>query len=197
MRKAKINPEFFKARRKRLAQLIPNCALIVPAWPEYYRNADTEHAYRPESNLYYLTGFEEPESCLVFRPGKTPETVMFVRTKNVERETWDCFRFGVEGAKDAFGFDQTYAIEDFNKIAPELMRGCERLYYKMFRNKAFDERFAQAVTDISGWRPKFGLGTPPIEDAYALIGESRIRKTAEEAEAMRLAASISAASSSP
>ena len=105
---------------------------------------------------------------------------MFVRKKNVERETWDGFRFGVEGAKDAFGFDQTYPIDDFDKIAPELMRGCERLYYKMFRNKHFDKLFSQAVTDMYGWRPKFGLGTPPIEDAYTLVGELRIRKTEEE-----------------
>src|SRR5262245_1291651 len=103
MRKARINIEFFKNRRGKLAQLIPGCAVVLPAWPEYIRNADAHHGYRVESNLYYLTGFEEPESCLVFRPGKTPETILFVRKKNVERETWDGFRFGLEGAKEIFG----------------------------------------------------------------------------------------------
>ena len=109
MRKARINVEYFKARRARLAQLIPGCAVVLPAWPEYIRNADSHHNYRVESSLYYLTGFEEPESVLVFRPGKNPETVMFVRKKDVARETWDGFRFGVDGAKDTFKLDQTYA----------------------------------------------------------------------------------------
>src|SRR6185503_13272628 len=112
MRKARMNVEYFKARRRRLAQLIPNCTLILPAWPEYIRNADGHHNYRVESNIFYLTGFEEPESILVFRPGRTPETVMFVRPKNVERETWDGFRFGVDGAREVFGFDQTYTYQD-------------------------------------------------------------------------------------
>ena len=192
MRKPKMNVEFYKARRRRLAQLIPNCVLILPAWPEYYRNADSTHAYRPESNLYYLTGFEEPESCLVFRPGKTPETVMFVRKKNVERETWDGFRFGLEGAKDVFGYDAVYAIEDFEKMASDMIRGCERIYYTQFRNPAFDERFSRVMMGVNGWRPKQGLGLPPIEDAYSVVSELRIRKTEEEAEAMRRAASISA-----
>ncbi len=193
MRKPKLSNEIFKARRRRLAQLIPNCALILPAWPEYYRNADTEHAYRPESNLYYLTGFEEAESCLVFRPGKTPETVMFVRQKNVERETWDGFRYGVQGAKDAYGYDATYAIEEFERIAPDLIKDSERVYYTMFRNKDFDKHFGNVMmASIGGWRPKFGAGLKPIEDANSLIGELRIRKTDEEAEAMRRAAQISA-----
>ena len=192
MRKPKLNIEHYQARRQRLAQLIPNCAMVLPAWPEYYRNADTEHAYRAESNLYYLTGFEEPEACLIFRPGKTPETVVFVRPKNVERETWDGFRFGIEGAKEVFGFDQTHSIHEIEALAPDLLRGCERVYYTMFRNRAFDEKFGRIMMGMNGWRAKFGVGLPPVEDAHSVIGELRIRKTEEEAEAMRRAASISA-----
>jgi Xaa-Pro aminopeptidase len=188
-----MNVEVYKARRRRAAQLIPGCALVLPSWPEYYRNADTEHNYRAESNLYYLTGFEEPESCLIFRPGKTPETVMFVREKNIERETWDGFRFGVQGAKDTFGYDQTYPISEFEKVAPELLRDCERVYYTMFRNKEFDERFSRAMmAAIGGWRPRFGAGNLPIDDANSLVGELRMRKSEEEVEAMRRAAVISA-----
>ncbi len=192
MRKARINVEIFKSRRHRLAQLMPNCAMVLPAWPEYIRNADSHHNYRVESNLFYLTGFEEPEACLVFRPGKNPETVMFVRTKNPERETWDGFRFGVDGARDVFQFDQTYAYSDFEKLAPELLRGMDRIYYTMFRNKEFDEIFGRVMITINGWRPRYGLGMAPIEDAYAAVGEMRIRKTEEEAEMMRQAGQISA-----
>lgn len=192
MRKAPINPEFFKNRRKRLAQLVPGSAVVLPSWPEYYRNADGHFNYRAESNLYYLTGFEEPECCLVLLPGKNPESVMFVREKNVERETWDGFRFGVEGAKEAFGFDATYPISDLEKMLPQLLRGSDKVYYTMFRNKEFDEVFGRGVSAINGWRSRFGLGLPPICDAHALIGELRIQKHEEEIEAMRLAGSISA-----
>lgn len=192
MRSALIDPKYFAQRRRRLSQLIPNCALILPAWPEQYRNADSHFNYRVESNLYYLTGFDEPEAVLVFRPGKTPETTVFVREKNLERETWDGFRFGVEGARETFGFDQTHAIGDFDKLAPELLRGCERIYYSLFRNKHFDEIFGRALMNLYGWRPRYGLGLPPIEDANPLLGELRMRKTEEERAAMRTAGRITA-----
>ena len=45
---------------------------------------------------------------------------MFVRPKNVERETWEGFRYGVDGAKQEFGFDAVYSIDDFEKEAPKL-----------------------------------------------------------------------------
>jgi Xaa-Pro aminopeptidase len=192
MRKPMLNVEFFKARRRRVSQLIPNCALVLPAWPEYYRNADNHHVYRAESSLYYLTGFDEQESCLILRPGKTPESVLFVRRKNPERETWDGFRFGVEAAKDVFGMDHVYAIDEFDKVAPELLRGCERVYYSLFRNHEFDATFGRAMINIYGYRPRFGLGLPPIEDANSLLGELRIRKTDEEMEILRQASSITA-----
>ena len=47
---------------------------------------------------------------------------MFVREKNVERETWDGFRFGLEGAREQFAFDQTFSIGKFESMAPELLK---------------------------------------------------------------------------
>jgi Xaa-Pro aminopeptidase len=117
---------------------------------------------------------------------------MFVRPKNVERETWDGFRFGLDGAKEVYGFDQTYDIHDFEKMAPELIRGSERVYYSMFRNKEFDEIFGRVMMAVHGWRPRLGQGLLPIEDSTPLIGEMRIRKSEEEIESIRRACVISA-----
>ena len=86
MRKSTENPEIFKRRRKKIVQKLNGAALIIAAHPEQIRNDDVQHFYRQDSNMYYVTGFEEPESFVLIRPGLTPETVMFVREKNVERE---------------------------------------------------------------------------------------------------------------
>ena len=79
MRKPNYDMNIFAARRQKLAKEIQGSALVVFAHPERIRNDDVHFPYRQDSNLFYLTGFEEPESILVFRPGLTPETVMFVR----------------------------------------------------------------------------------------------------------------------
>ncbi len=192
MRKPSVPIEIFKARRQRLAQLIKGSALLVPAWPELIRNADSHFNYRADSNLFYLTGFDEPESWLFFRPGSKNEVTLFVRQKNEERETWDGFRYGVEAAKKIFGVDQTYPIEDLVKVGSELIQGVDKIYYTLFRNSWSDPLFAEMIHKAYGTRPRYGLGPAPIYDANSLLGEMRIVKSDEEADFMRRACGISA-----
>jgi len=51
--------------------------------------------------------------------------------------------FCVDGAKEVYGMDATYATMISEKSAPELLRGSERVYYTMFRNKILT-RFSAA-----------------------------------------------------
>lgn len=192
MRKPYLHPRIFQQRRQKLAALVPGAAVVLPAWPEFIRNHDGHFPYRQESNMLYLSGFDEPGSCLVFRPGQKPETVMFVRPKNIERETWDGFRYGVEGAKQEFGFDEVYSIDDFENIAPKLLKECQKVYYSLYRNREFDEIFGRVLTQVKWLSPRAGLGYLPVEDAYGLLGEMRIRKSEEEVDMLRRAGSVSA-----
>lgn len=192
MRKSVMPKEVFAERRKRLGSLIPGSAIVLPAWPEQIRNHDGHYRYRPESSLMYLSGFDEPGSCLVFRPGQNPETVMFVREKNIERETWDGFRFGPEGAKKVFGYDEVFTMDQFAEVAPGLLKDCEKIYYSLFRNPGFDAIFSEAMLKVKTLRPRSGLGVPTIEDAYNILGELRMKKTEIEVETLKKAGEISA-----
>jgi Xaa-Pro aminopeptidase len=117
---------------------------------------------------------------------------MFVRPKNAERETWDGFRYGLEGAKQEFGFDAVFSIDDFEKEAPKLLKDCQKVYYSLYRNPAFDKRFGEVLSSVKMLHPRAGLGYLTVEDAYGLLGEMRIRKTEEEIEILRRAGSVSA-----
>ncbi|MCB0386223.1 MAG: aminopeptidase P N-terminal domain-containing protein, partial [Bdellovibrionales bacterium] len=192
MRKPKHDMSIFKERRARLAEKISGGALITPAAPEYIRNNDVHHPYRQDSNLFYLTGFEEPESVLVFRPGKDPETVMFVRNKDILRETWDGFRYGADGVQSEFGIDKAYLIEDFEKEAPALLDPVDKIYYTLFHDIEFDEKIGRILLAIKDMRRRSGKGLLPISDALPIIGEMRLIKSDHEAEILRTACRITA-----
>src|SRR4051794_21988990 len=72
---------------------------IIPSAPEAVRSNDTHYRYRQDSDLFYLTGFAEPESVALLSTveGK-PKYTLFVRERDPEREIWDGRREGVEGA---------------------------------------------------------------------------------------------------
>lgn len=186
------NPEIFKRRRQKIIAGLNNSALIVAAHPEQIRNDDVHYPYRQDSNFYYLTGFEEPESILILRPGKTPESVMFVRQKNIERETWDGFRFGPEAAQKEFMMDAVYPIEEFEKKSIELLKGYEDIYYRLFKNPEIDHKVQNILLDLKRAYGRSGYGLMGIKDADTFLGEYRLRKNEDDLRNQRIACEISA-----
>ncbi len=192
MRKPRENVRIFAERRARVAEKMQGSALIVAAPPEYIRNGTVHYSFRADSNLYYLTGFEEPDSILLFRPGMKPETVMFVRKKNVERETWDGFRFGPEATESEFKIDKAYPIEEFDEIAPKLLKGCEKLYYRRHKNPEVDHQVDEALLNLKVSQGRTGFGLLPIYDADEFLGEFRLIKGEADVANMRKACELTA-----
>lgn len=172
--------------------MIPGAALVIPSNPEFMRNHDVQYEYRQDTNLFYLTGFEEPESVLVFRPGQSPETVLFVRPKDPLRETWDGFRYGPSLAQDIFEVDKTFLVSDLEKELPSLLKDVSKVYYRLSRNHQFDLQITNALESAKTSRGRSGMGLLPILDSSELLGEMRVIKSAEEIAWQKKACQITA-----
>lgn len=192
MRKSIYDMQIFKDRRANLKAHMPGSALILRSHPEYIRNNDVHHPYRQDSNFFYLTGFEEPESIFIFRPGMNPETVLFVRPKDQERETWDGFRYGPAGAQSEFHIDQCYLISEFEKKAVELLKPVEKVYHQWRTDADFDQQILDLLNSVRTSHGRSGRGVLPILDARELLGEVRLIKSKEELVNIRKACEISA-----
>ncbi|MBS1969245.1 MAG: aminopeptidase P family protein [Bdellovibrionales bacterium] len=192
MRKPTEDVRIFAERRQRIGQDLQGSALIVAAHPEHIRNHDVGYAYRQDSNMYYLTGFEEPESILIFRPGLQPETVMFVRRRDKERETWDGFRYGPEGVEREYKIDKAYPIDEFMVHAPALLKEVEKVYYALYKNPEADQKVQACLERVKAMQGRTGYGLLPIHDADTMLGEYRVIKSEMELTNLREACEISA-----
>ena len=57
----------FTRRRKTLMQMVGEGGVaILPSAPIRTRSRDVEYRYRQDSDFYYLTGFAEPDACLLY-----------------------------------------------------------------------------------------------------------------------------------
>jgi Xaa-Pro aminopeptidase len=187
-----VNP--FAARRARLAgQLQAGAVAVLPTSPEAPRNGDSDYPYRHDSYFYYLTGFTEPESVLVLvaARGDTPaRSILFCREKNAEREIWDGFRYGPAGAREAFGFDEAYAIDELDAQMARLLADCPAVYYPLGRG-TFDERVARWLNAVRA-QERLGITAPPAaHDLFVLLDEMRLFKDEGEIRLMQRAATIS------
>jgi Xaa-Pro aminopeptidase len=169
---------------------------VIPTAPERPRNRDSHYPYRFDSYFHYLTGFVEPEAVLVLvlvAGGSSPRSILFCREKNLEREIWDGFRHGPEGAKEAFGFDEAHPIAQLDDMLPKLLADQPSLNFHLGADSAWD---ARAVGWLNSVREQVRSGiTAPgaIQDVRAVLDEMRLIKDAEEIATMRRAAEISAA----
>lgn len=165
---------------------------IVPAAPVAFRNSDVEHEYRQDSDLYYLTGFDEPESVLVLTGAHAEHrSVLFVRPRDPERETWDGPRAGVDGAQARFGADAAFPIAELAERLPQLLENVERLHYRVGANRQFDDVVFEAMRKVRA-KIRAGKFAPrEIVDSATLLHAMRLRKSAAELETMAEAARIS------
>ena len=102
---------------------------VLPAAPERTRSRDTLYSYRPDSDFFYLTGFEEPDAVAVLIPGRPHgEFIVFCRERNRDKELWDGLREGPEGLVARYGADDAFPINDIEEILPGLLERSERVY---------------------------------------------------------------------
>jgi Xaa-Pro aminopeptidase len=176
-------------RRARLAaQMDAGAVAIVPTAREAMRNGDAEYPYRHDSYFHYLTGFPEPEAVLVLAAGKS---ILFVRDKHPERETWDGFRYGPEAARTAFNVDEAYSLTELDERMPQLLADAPALYYAQGHDSALDARVAQWLDAVRA-RGRTGVRAPEtLRNVRPLLDEMRLLKDAHEVEVMRRAGIIS------
>lgn len=185
--------EFAKHRSQLFHKMIKNSMAIVPTAPVNIRNNDVEFPFRADSNFYWLTGFEEPEAVAVFtRFNNKNHFILFNRERDPEMETWNGRRAGQLGARKSYGANEAFAISELDKIIPDLMSQCEKVYYALGSNKLFDKRVLNWLNQIKS-KTRAGTHAPSeFSRLDCILHELRLIKSKQEIQNMSQAAEISA-----
>jgi len=189
------NPSIYADRRARFMETIGDRAVAVfHSLPQTLRNSDVHHRYRQCSDMLYLTGFAEPGTTVVLRPGADSERfVMFVRPRDPERETWNGRRAGVEGARERYGADAAFPGDELDAKLLDLVANTDELYYVLGDDPTFDLRIGQLLAELRGAERRGKHAPLRLVDPRSVVHEMRLLKTTEEIAALRRAADISVA----
>ncbi len=184
-----ININFFKNRRLNLAKdMEDNSVLLLNSSSTILRNNDTTFPFRQDSNFYYLTGFEEPDSIMLLM--SSGESILFCREKNPDLEKWDGFMFGLEGAKQEFHFDKTFDIKLADELIPTLIQGLSNLYSLIGKDTLFDNKLISWMSKANSMeRHQENIN---LKDFSNTLGMKRLIKSNEEIELMRKSCEIAA-----
>ena len=183
----------YHQRREQLMAQIPTATAIFASAPTVVMHNDVEHVFRQDSSFYYLTGFNEPEAVAVLAPHhEEHQFVLFVRPKDKEKEVWSGSRIGVEAAKECYGADEVYPIDELDEKLSGYLEKADRLCYHFSPNHQLNDCVLSHYQRLLSTYYKRGTGPVAIEDALLLIQQQRRRKSPEEIELIRRAIAISA-----
>ena len=184
-----ISPAELAERRRRFQSQLGEGVALVPGSHSSIRSHDTDYPFRQDSDLWYLTGFEQPEAVAVFTAKRFS---FFVQPRDPLQETWNGRRPGVAGAVARFGADEAFPIGELAERLPGLIENKPRLWHSFGRDRALDERVVAALADVRS-RGRRGVTAPgEVVSPHDLIHEMRRLKSESELEIMRAASAISA-----
>jgi len=181
----------YARRRDAVLARLDRAVLFVPGAPEAVYSNDVHYPYRPDSYVRYLSGFEEPANLVLARTGaETDGFTLFVRPRDPQAETWTGARAGVEGARERFGADGAFTLEETFAVLEKALGRAATLFVVYSRDRAVNERVAELVHRINAGRPRAGGDPILVTEASAILDEMRLFKSDEEIAVLRKACSI-------
>lgn len=124
-----LSVSFHAGRRQALRESMPaNSVAVIFSFPERVFSNDVHYVYHPNPDLYYFSGYREPNAALlIFKETQHDATgsyneLFFVQHRDAAAEQWTGRRLGVEGVKATLGFERVYNSDTFPSFALDLKK---------------------------------------------------------------------------
>src|SRR3954471_21635802 len=114
-----------QSRRTRFMQSLGSDSMLI-LWsaPVRVYSGDVNYPYRQDSNFFYLTVIEHPESILVMLPGnKIRKVILFIRPRDAVREHWEGHSLTMDEATRQSGIGTVYQTTDFEPFLNSVLAG--------------------------------------------------------------------------
>jgi Xaa-Pro aminopeptidase len=181
----------FAQRRQRFMERIgPGAVAVVGGKRLSVRNGDVEHRFRQTSDLWWLTGFTEPEALAVIAPGKPQPFTLFVRPRDPERETWTGRRAGIEGARERFGADAAFPVDAIATELPRLIDGAEEVLFVPGDDGDLDRLVLDAIARARAGERRGSRAPRRIGDLRWTLHELRLIKDDDALAKLRRAVAV-------
>lgn len=193
MRASTINSYLFEKNRQKLKRRLPALSVaILVSNDEMPRTADQFYTYRQNSDLFYLTGIEQPKTILCICPDFPDHRyheILFIEKPTEYQLTWFGNKLNIEEASKISGIKSIFWLIDFEKVLNELMHRARHVLLTFHENaRTFDEvplRDVRYTEKIKGLFPLHRY-----ERLGPIMSELRMIKEPEEIEMIQKAGEI-------
>lgn len=182
-----IQQSEFRKRRNDLMSFNADGATIIAANHNFQRNNDVNYEFRQQSDFWYFTGFEEPDSIIVMLPNNEQSYVMFATPFDETYAIWNGPMTGLDGIQNDYEVDIAYPINELATKLPELLKRYNKLYFSLGNDKNLDELISNLVANRRVNAVRDGNYITNITDAKPTIDKMRLVKSQSEIHMLKTA----------
>lgn len=163
--------EYYNRRLALVQQMPKHSVAIFPSNSVQYSSGSVFYDFQQDNNLYYMTGWMEPNSVAVVEKvadnGDDEDAVfhMLVPEKNPLVEIWEGERSGLQGCYDFFNVD---GVENITKLKPYISD-----LIKRNQNVFFDDNSSQSLFSTFFGRTK-DTKTDDIRSLITSMGGNKV-----------------------
>ncbi len=137
----KINPNLFKLNRKRFARQMKSKSIAIFHSNDLMpRNGDQYYQFRQNSDLFYLSGLDQPEAIVVLFPNCIKdgfEEIAFIKRTNAHIAIWEGHKYTQEEASEISGIKKVFWLDEMDTILTELILLADRIYINSNENDRY------------------------------------------------------------
>jgi Xaa-Pro aminopeptidase len=176
-----LTPAFHGGRREALRALMPpRSVTVIFSYPTRTFSNDVSYPYHPNPDLYYFSGYKEPQAVLLIfkEPQKTTDGKMvrelfFVQKRDPKQESWTGRRLGVEKVVSELGFESgTVFNGSAFKGYPIDLSSFDQVFFSGLPDDVHDDLFdaADLYDLIQAFRKKVALPDDYDGSIYGFAG---------------------------
>ncbi len=184
---------FFGGNRSRFAQKMKaNSVAIFISNDLMPTNADATFPFKQNNDLFYLSGIDQDETCLILFPdhneGKFRE-VLFIRSTDDNTVTWEGNKLSKDQAIELSGIKSVFWHDEFEKTLGILLKQAEIIYLNSNEQKRAENKVIRREQRFIKWC-KDHYPLHKLERSAPILHQLRSVKSLSEINAIRKACEI-------
>ena len=189
-----LSKEFHIGRREAARALMPeNSVMVVFAAPTRTFSNDVTYNYHQNPDLYYFTGYKEPNSVLfIFKElqaatdGQKFNELFFVQKRNALAEQWTGRRLGTEGVKTKLGINNVYNNDELKNFPLDLSKFNSVIFGSFYEDVADDPSDKADLYDLISFVKQKSNLPPDYQNAlYRDLGNFKNRASVANIDRMK------------
>jgi Xaa-Pro aminopeptidase len=183
-----LNQLFIKNRKKLREKIEPGAIVLMFSNDQMRRNGDQFFRYRQNSNMFYMTGIDQPNTILLLSGENEKDDILFLEETTETSRVWEGEKLTPEEGSELSGIENVENVQSFEKILASQLKTVKTVYFDLPEELSHKATFSQTMRYFKSFRQKFPFHS--VKSLRSYLTELRMIKEPEEIEMIRRATKI-------